>query len=223
MAFKKQPDSGASELPEAAHDWFRQFLKHLQLFMVETSQSLRPDSDSVDHRPAAMRALKLTLLESGMNHEEVRNFFGLVAIKSIGITMRRTCDRILDDLREVCRPGGVVCRSLEGAITYRGLRWSARSCCRESRVCTWRSPLRASHGRCLAFRLVTCTLVHAHRHPTKTKRKRLSDREARRCPTIRCPRHYHFATVAAHSLPASDPRRPRTHRIASFEFAIRLR
>lgn len=48
MAFKKQPDSGASELPEAANDWFRQFLKHLQLFMVETSQSLRPDSDSVD-------------------------------------------------------------------------------------------------------------------------------------------------------------------------------
>lgn len=50
MAVKKQPDSGASELPEAAHDWFRQFLKHLELFMVETSQSLGPDSDSADHR-----------------------------------------------------------------------------------------------------------------------------------------------------------------------------
>lgn len=84
MAVKKQPDSGTSELPESAHDWFRQFLKHLELFMVETSQSLGPDSNSADHRLVAMRAVKLTFLESGMNHEEVRDLFGLVAIESVG-------------------------------------------------------------------------------------------------------------------------------------------
>ena len=38
MAVKKQLDFEASDLPEAASDWFRQFLKHLELFMVETGQ-----------------------------------------------------------------------------------------------------------------------------------------------------------------------------------------
>lgn len=83
MGVKKQPDSHANELPEAANDWFRQFLKHLELFMVETSKSLRPDSDSADHRLAAMRAVKLTFLESGMDHQEVLHLLALVSIESV--------------------------------------------------------------------------------------------------------------------------------------------
>gem|GEM_PF-3781386 len=38
MAIRKQPDSGASELHECANDWFRQFLKHLELFLLETGK-----------------------------------------------------------------------------------------------------------------------------------------------------------------------------------------
>ncbi len=84
MAVKKQPDSGARELPEAASDWFRQFLKHLELFMVETGQLLRADSDSTEYQLAAIRAVKLTLLDSGMDDEGFRNLFGRVAIEAHG-------------------------------------------------------------------------------------------------------------------------------------------
>jgi len=59
MAVKKQPDSGASELLEAANEWFCQFLEQLELFWVETSQSLGPNSESAGQRLAAMHAVKL--------------------------------------------------------------------------------------------------------------------------------------------------------------------
>jgi hypothetical protein len=83
MAVKKQPESGTDELSEAAHDWFRQFLKDLELFMVETGLGLRPDSESADYRLAAMRAVKLTLLDSGMDDEEIRGLFGRIAIEDV--------------------------------------------------------------------------------------------------------------------------------------------
>lgn len=81
MAVKKQPESDARELSEAANDWFRQFLKHLELFMVETGQGLPPDAETAACRLAAMRAVKLTLLDSGMSGEEILNLFGRVALE----------------------------------------------------------------------------------------------------------------------------------------------
>ena len=81
MAVKKQPESDARELSEAANDWFRQFLKHLELFMVETGQDLHEDSKPTDHRLAAMRAVKLTLLDSGMDDEDVRDLLARIAIE----------------------------------------------------------------------------------------------------------------------------------------------
>ncbi len=81
MAVKKQPESDARELSEAANDWFRQFLKHLELFMVETGQALPPDAETAACRLAAMRAVKLTLLDSGMGSEEILNLFGRVALE----------------------------------------------------------------------------------------------------------------------------------------------
>ncbi len=81
MAVKKQPESDARELSEAANDWFRQFLKHLELFMVETGQGLPPDTETAACRLAAMRAVKLTLLDSGMGSEEILNLFGRVALE----------------------------------------------------------------------------------------------------------------------------------------------
>ena len=81
MAVKKQPESSAGELCEAANDWFRQFLKHLEIFMVETGQALPPDSEPADFRLAAMRAVKFTLLDSGVDDDEIVNLFGRVVIE----------------------------------------------------------------------------------------------------------------------------------------------
>jgi hypothetical protein len=81
MAVKKQPESGAGELSEAANDWFRQFLKLLELFIVETGQGLPLDANTTDCRLAAMRAVKLTLLDSGIDDDEIINLFGRVALE----------------------------------------------------------------------------------------------------------------------------------------------
>ncbi len=81
MAVKKQPESNVGEVSEAANDWFRQFLKHVEIFMAETGQGLRTNAELVDYRLAAMRAVKLTLLDSGMNAEEFRQLLGQVAIE----------------------------------------------------------------------------------------------------------------------------------------------
>jgi hypothetical protein len=48
MAVKKQPKSEAGELSEAANDWFRQFLKLFELYIVETAQGLPPDAKDTD-------------------------------------------------------------------------------------------------------------------------------------------------------------------------------
>ena len=93
MAVKKQPDSGASELTESANDFFRQFIKHIEIYMVEIGQSLVPDSDSADHRLATMRAVKLTLIDSGMSQEELRNLFGLLALEDASTSQLPQWDR----------------------------------------------------------------------------------------------------------------------------------
>ena len=80
MPVTKQPDSGTGELTEAANDWFRQFLKHLELYLVATGQRLTADSEPADYSLAAMQAVKLTLLDAGMNDEELRDLFGRVAL-----------------------------------------------------------------------------------------------------------------------------------------------
>lgn len=81
MNVKKQPESNAGELCESANDWFRLFLKHLEVYMTETGQSLGPDSDSTELRLAAMRAVTLTLRDSGADEDEIVNLFGRVAIE----------------------------------------------------------------------------------------------------------------------------------------------
>jgi hypothetical protein len=81
MAVKKQPESGAGEISETANDWFRQFVKLLELFIVETGQGLPSDARATDYRLAAMRAVKLTLVDSGIDDDEIVNLFGRVALE----------------------------------------------------------------------------------------------------------------------------------------------
>lgn len=80
MVVKKQPESDSGELSGAANDWFLQFLKHLEIFMTETGQDLHLGSESVDYGLAAMRAVKLTLLEAGIAQDEIVNLLGRIAI-----------------------------------------------------------------------------------------------------------------------------------------------
>lgn len=88
MAVKKQPESDAGALSEPANDWFRQFLKHLEIFMVEAGQVVRSDAEATDYRLAAMRAVKLTLLDSGMDDDEFWSLVGRVAIEDVNTTIK---------------------------------------------------------------------------------------------------------------------------------------
>ena len=81
MAVKKQPEAIVGELCESANDWFRQFLKHLEIHMAETGQAVRPDSESAEFCLAAMRAVKLTLRDAGVDEDEIVNLFGRIVIE----------------------------------------------------------------------------------------------------------------------------------------------
>jgi hypothetical protein len=80
MAVKKQPDPGTREISESVNDWFRQFLKQLELHLVETGQRLSSDTGPSDYHLAAMQAVRLTLLDSGMNDGGFRDLLEEVAM-----------------------------------------------------------------------------------------------------------------------------------------------
>jgi len=81
MAVKKQPDGDSGTLAEGANNWFRQFLKHLEMFMTETGHGLPSDANHAELSLAAMRAVKLTLLESGLDDEQMLGLLGRVALE----------------------------------------------------------------------------------------------------------------------------------------------
>ncbi|QDV67406.1 hypothetical protein Poly24_11010 [Rosistilla carotiformis] len=85
MAVKKQPDPPGETLQEGANDWFRIFLKHLEINFVETGGALSADSTSTDYSIAAVQAVKLTLLDSGLNDEQILSIFGRAALESLKI------------------------------------------------------------------------------------------------------------------------------------------
>ena len=82
MAVKKQPESGAGELSENANDWFRQFLKLLEISLAETGQGLPPDAQPRDYGLAALRAVRITLVDSGVDDDEIVNLFGRVVMET---------------------------------------------------------------------------------------------------------------------------------------------
>ncbi len=82
MTLKQQPDSDTGNLNEGVNGWFRTFVQHLEIFMVQTGSNLGSDSDSAALQLAAMRAVRLSMLESGMDEEGLRSLFGRVAMES---------------------------------------------------------------------------------------------------------------------------------------------
>lgn len=85
MAVKKQPESDVGGLHDALNDWFRQFLKHLEVYMFEAGQELPSDAQSMDLCLAAMQAAKWTLLDSGLNQEQILNLFGRIALEDLSV------------------------------------------------------------------------------------------------------------------------------------------
>ena len=79
MAVKKQPNHGAGEISGSVDEWFRQFLKHLELHLVAFGQSISSDSAPADYHLAAMQAVRLTLLDSGMNEDGFRDLLDRIA------------------------------------------------------------------------------------------------------------------------------------------------
>ncbi len=49
MAVKKQPDPKSATISEGANDWFRQFLKHLELSWSEIGQAIPSDATHADY------------------------------------------------------------------------------------------------------------------------------------------------------------------------------
>lgn len=81
MGVKKQPDPEAGKIPEVVDDWFRQFIKHLELYLVETGQELPPDAKSTDCGLAALRAVRLTLRDSGLDDDQVAGLLARAALE----------------------------------------------------------------------------------------------------------------------------------------------
>ncbi|MCA9078518.1 MAG: hypothetical protein KDA93_26060 [Planctomycetaceae bacterium] len=86
MAVEKQHDPDAGTLSEGANDWFRQFLKLLEIFLTETGQGLPSDADHAGYSLAAMRAVKMTLLDSGFDNEQILSLFGRVAAENAEVS-----------------------------------------------------------------------------------------------------------------------------------------
>lgn len=82
MAVEKQPDDSET-LSEGANEWFRQFLKHLEMFMVETGSELASDAETQEYSLAAMRAVKFTLLDAGLDDGQILDLFGRLALESV--------------------------------------------------------------------------------------------------------------------------------------------
>src|SRR3954447_26381600 len=81
MAIKKQPEPKAGEISLALNGWFSQFLKVLELSIIEMEQCLPVDASPADCRLAVMRAVKLALLDSGIDDDAITGLFGQVAFE----------------------------------------------------------------------------------------------------------------------------------------------
>lgn len=84
MAAKKLPEPGSTSTPEYASDWFRQFLKHLELEIADGGRELQAGSDVLDCVLIAIQALHRTLLDSGLDEQQIAAIFGRVVSKKPG-------------------------------------------------------------------------------------------------------------------------------------------
>ena len=84
MAAKKLPEPRSTSTPEYASDWFRQFLKCLEIEIADSGQELQADPDIVDCGLIAIKAVHRTLLDSGLNEQQIAALFGRAVSKDLG-------------------------------------------------------------------------------------------------------------------------------------------
>jgi hypothetical protein len=79
----KPPESDPSQsrdtISAAADEWIRQFIKHLELHLLDAK--LPPDASILESQAATARAILATYLDSGMDLETAVALFGQVAVE----------------------------------------------------------------------------------------------------------------------------------------------
>ena len=75
MTVEKRLESNAGALPEAVGEWMLQFQKLFELYLIDAARDLPPDADESACPHVAVQALKLTLLDSGMDEPSVVELF----------------------------------------------------------------------------------------------------------------------------------------------------
>jgi hypothetical protein len=84
MAAKKLPEPESTSTPENASDWFRQFLKHLELEIADGGRELQADPGILECGLIALQAVYRTLLDSGLDEQQVAALFGRAVSKKLG-------------------------------------------------------------------------------------------------------------------------------------------
>ncbi len=80
---RHEPESPRPKKAVSAHadDWNRQFIKHLEIHLVDAGRNLPVDLGDVELRIAALRAVFETLTDSGMESESALELLGHAAIE----------------------------------------------------------------------------------------------------------------------------------------------
>ncbi len=83
---KKQPDSALNtgSIEADGLDWFQQFMKHLEFNWSSVSQRIAKNNDQSAYRLEVLRAVKLTLKDSGMDESSIQTSFAQVAFEGTG-------------------------------------------------------------------------------------------------------------------------------------------
>jgi hypothetical protein len=96
---EKPLDFETEGLSEGASDWFRQFRKHLELAMIDAGRSLPPNATPADYQLAALRAVKVTLIDSGLDRDVIVDLFGRVAWENANPPTKLVWDAELNQRR----------------------------------------------------------------------------------------------------------------------------
>jgi hypothetical protein len=83
MVVKKQPDfsSKTGSIEADGLDWFQQFVKHLEINWSTVFQRIASNNDQSAYRLEVLRAVKLTLKDSGMDESSIQTAFAQVAFE----------------------------------------------------------------------------------------------------------------------------------------------
>jgi hypothetical protein len=83
---RKRRESSRAASPASisaeAGDWIRQFVKHLELHLLDAGRELSPDADTAEMQLATARAVLATYCDSGMEVESAVELLGQAAVES---------------------------------------------------------------------------------------------------------------------------------------------